>query len=129
MVISDTLLDELERKAKESPRLRTNLCLHQSQLDNIQKMINVLLPGTEMHIHRHLKSDETLILLRGKIVIIYFDENGEESKRIHLKRQDNYAIDIPRGQWHNIIVSEPVALFEIKEGPYRALLENEIKQL
>ena len=87
-------------------------------------MINYLLPGTEMPIHCHHNSDETLVVLRGEITIVYFDNEGVEIAKFTLNKSMP-AIDIPKNQWHNIIVTEPVALLEIKEGPYRPLLNEE----
>ena len=127
MVIYKEILDSIEQKAKISQRLRENLCLHKSPNDKVQKMINYLLPGTEMPIHCHHNSDETLVVLRGEISIVYFDDEGVETERYLLNNTTMPAIDIPKNQWHNIIVLEPVALLEIKEGPYRPLLEDEIK--
>lgn len=127
MVIYKEILDSIEQKAKISQRLRENLCLHKSPNDKVQKMINYLLPGTEMPIHCHHNSDETLVVLRGEISIVYFDDEGVETERYLLNNTTMPAIDIPKNQWHNIVVSEPVALLEIKEGPYRPLMENEIK--
>ena len=127
MIIDNHLIDEIQKKAETSPRLRANLCLHKSPEDKVQKMINVLLPGTEMPIHRHLNSDETLALLRGKLIVIYFDEKGLVTERIEMSQASGISvIDIPKGQWHNVEVKEPVALLETKEGPYRPFLESEI---
>lgn len=126
MIIDEHLLNEVQKKAEESPRLRANLCFHKSPNDTVQKMINFLLPGTEMPIHCHHNSDETLVVLRGEITIVYFDNEGVETER-YLLNHSMPAIDIPKNQWHNIVVSESVALLEIKEGPYRPLMENEIK--
>lgn len=125
MIIDAQLLDEVKKKAAESPRLRANLCLHKSPDDKVQKMINYLLPGTEMPIHCHHNSEETLVVLRGEITIAYFDNEGVENERF-LLNNSMPAIDIPKNQWHNIIVTEPVAILEIKEGPYRPLNNDEI---
>lgn len=124
MIINKEILDDIEKKAKQSQRLRANLCLHKSSKDKVQKMINYLLPGTEMPIHCHHNSDETLVVLRGEITIVYFDNEGVEIAKFTLDKSMP-AIDIPKNQWHNIIVTEPVALLEIKEGPYRPLLNEE----
>lgn len=127
MVINKEILKSIEVKAKESIRLRANLCLHTSPDEKVQKMINVLLPGTEMPIHRHLNSDETLTILKGKVTIIYFDDDGHTKERIEMSQiSGTNVVDIPKGVWHNVEVSEPVTLLEIKEGPYRPLNENEI---
>lgn len=126
MEINDLIIEDLLKKAKENIRLRENLCLHESQKDKVQKMINVLIPGTKVPIHCHLNSNETLVLLRGSIFVIYYDKQGTETKRFFLSTSKNQLIDIKRGQWHSVFVNEPVVLFEVKEGPYRPLLEEEI---
>ena len=126
MIIYSQRVDDVKKKAAESPRLRANFCLHKSPDDKVQKMINILLPGTEMPIHCHHNSDETLVVLKGKITIVYFDNEGVETER-YLLNHSMPAIDIPMNQWHNIIVKEPAALLEIKEGPYRPLSSEEVK--
>lgn len=125
-MINDKIIQELHERALESPRLRANLCLHQSTSDSVQKMINVILPGSQIPIHRHTNSDETLIILRGSIIILLYDNRGQLIKKIKLIEKIQPVIDIKKGQWHSVEVQEPVTLFEIKEGPYRPLLTNEI---
>lgn len=126
MLLIKDLFEKLKEEAKRTSKLRANYCLHESQEDNIQKMINVILPDSEVPIHRHLYSDETLVVLRGRIEIVMYDENGIEKERNELSHQDNQIIDIKKGLWHSIAVTEPVCLLEIKEGPYRPLVSQEL---
>ena len=127
MTIDNHILTTLEAEAQSTPRLRANRLLHASPNDKVQKMVDVLLPGTEMPIHRHLNTAETLIILKGEIDIVYYDDKGNETDSVKLSSQcGNYVIDIPIGQWHTVQVTMAVALMEIKEGPYRPLQENEI---
>lgn len=121
MFVTNELLEQIEDKAKLSPKLRANFCLHKLSTDSVQKMVNVLLPGTVMPIHRHLYTDELIVLIRGKITIIFFDNEGHEMNRFILSSHDGIGINIPLGQWHNVLVEEPAAVFEIKTGPYRPL--------
>lgn len=88
-------------------------------------MINVICPGSEVPIHRHLNTEETLVLLKGKIIIRYCNEKMKEIESFELS-SNNPVIDIMRGQWHSITVTEPAILLEIKEGPYRPLITDEI---
>lgn len=67
MIIDKQLLDDLTRRAQDSPRLRMNMDLRNSPEDQSQRMLNALEPGTVMPIHRHLASSETVALLRGKV--------------------------------------------------------------
>lgn len=126
MIINNKLLDEIERQARESQRLRANLCFHKSPEENVQKMINYLMPNTRTPVHKHKNTNELLTILRGEIVVVYFSNDGEEINRYHLAVNDVLTIDIPKNQWHNVIVNKPCAVLEIKEGPYRPLLNEEI---
>ena len=59
MVIDSLLLDKLTAQAKESPRLRMNLDLRNSDGDSSQRMLNAIEPGSVVPIHRHRKTSET----------------------------------------------------------------------
>ena len=128
MVIDKEIIEEIAKKAIESQKLRANLCLHESQDDRVQAMVNVMQPGTQVQIHRHLYTNEILAVLSGTITILYYNSTGDETERFELSTQDKCIINIPKGQWHNMVVNETVVLLEVKEGPYRALLKEEIIQ-
>ena len=101
MIIDDALLDELIAKAKESPRLRMNYDLRNSPDDKSQRMMNALIPGTKMPIHRHTKSSETLFVLRGRMDEIFYDDNGNETGRAHLNPAKGcYGVNVPMNVWH-----------------------------
>ena len=119
MVINKELLDKLFEQAKENPRLRQNFDLRTSPADTSQRMLNALLPGTVVPIHRHPQSTENVFLLCGKIVEIICDENGNEKERIHLDPTvDNYGCVVPQGAWHTVEVLEPSVIYEAKDGKY-----------
>lgn len=119
MEINDGLLDRVAQEAASSPRLRMNYNLHESLDAKAQRLINVLLPGTVIPIHRHRDTAETYIVLRGKLIVSFFNDMGGCSRRFVLDPQiGNYGLQIPKGQWHSVEVAEPAALFEVKDGPY-----------
>lgn len=74
MTINQAILDDLTAKAKESPRLRMNLDLRNGNDDTSQRMLNAIEPGSEVPIHRHQKTSETVVCLRGRVVEEYYDE-------------------------------------------------------
>ena len=122
MILNNELLDEITRKAEESPRLRMNYNLHESLDAKAQRLINVLLPGTVLPIHRHRHTAETYVLLRGKMFVVFYDDLGAQVERYLLDpTAGNYGVHIPAGQWHGIEVLEPSAIFEVKDGPYTPL--------
>lgn len=119
MNIDDKLLDDITLKAEESPRLRMNFNLHDSLDSKAQRLINVLLPGTILPIHRHRHTAETYVLLRGKMFVDLYDETGAQIERFLLDPTvGNYGVHIPEGKWHTVEVIEPSAIFEVKDGPY-----------
>ena len=122
MIIDDQLLDKVAAKAEESPRLRMNYNLHNSLDAKAQRLINVLLPGTPLPVHRHRHTAETYVILRGKMFVVCYNDLGAQTERYLLDpTQGNYGVQIPAGQWHGIEVIEPSAIFEVKDGPYMPL--------
>lgn len=119
MIIDDRLLDNIRRQAQQSPRLRMNFNLHDSPDANAQRMINVLLPGTVLPVHRHPHTAETYLMLKGRMEIVYYDDNGTPTDRFLLDPADGkYGLQIPPGQWHTVNVIFPSAILEVKDGPY-----------
>jgi cupin fold WbuC family metalloprotein len=127
MLIDDRLLDTLMKEAAESPRLRMNRDMRNSAEDKSQRMLNALEMGTVLPIHRHRTSSETQVLLRGRIDVIFYDDNGVEIERFHLDpRKGMYAVNVPIGQWHNLEVIESAVIFEAKDGAYAPLAEEDV---
>lgn len=127
MIINNELLDEVTASADESPRLRMNFNLHDSLDAKAQRLINVLLPGTALPIHRHKHTAETYIMLRGKMFVVFYNDLGAQVERYLLDPTiGNYGVQIPKGQWHGIEVIEPSAIFEVKDGPYAPIQPEDI---
>ena len=119
MEINKEFLGKLFEQAVVNPRLRQNFDLRTSANDNSQRMLNALLPGTVVPIHRHPQSTENVFLLCGKIVEVIYDENGKEIERIHLDPTvGNYGCVVPQGVWHTVEVLEPSVIYESKDGKY-----------
>ena len=119
MEINKDLIDKLFDEAKENPRLRQNLDLRTSAEDGSQRMLNALLPGTVVPIHRHPNSTENVFLLCGKLVEVIYDEDGNEKDRILLDpAAGNYGCVVPQGAWHTVEVLEPSVIYEAKDGKY-----------
>ena len=127
MIINDQLLDEILAKAEASPRLRMNMDLRNSDEDKSQRMLNVLLPGTIVPIHRHRETSETTMIIRGKLFLVFYNDLGAQTERYLLDPAiGNYGVQIPKGQWHTVEVIEPSAIFEVKDGPYSPLAPEDL---
>lgn len=124
-LINEELLDTVTGQAKESPRLRMNYNFHESMDASIHRMLNALEPGTYLPPHRHQNPDkeEVYLILRGSLLTILFDEEGNVTKKVNLNlKKGNYGIEIPPRMWHSIVVLEPnTVIYEIKQGPYSPL--------
>ena len=119
MEINKEFLGKLFEQAVKIPRLRQSYDLRTSSDDNSQRILNALLPGTVVPIHRHPNSNENVLLLCGKLVEVIYDENGKEEERIHLDPTiGNYGCVIPPGAWHTVEVLEPSVIYEAKDGKY-----------
>lgn len=131
MVIDDKLLDELQAQAKASPRLRVHLDLRNDKDEDSQRMLNVMEPGTIVPIHRHVDTIETVIILRGRMDEIYYDDKGTKTGRIHLDASNGvYGLQIPIGQYHSVEALTPCTIIEIKAGKYdSAKTEDYLKSL
>lgn len=127
MLIDNTLLDEVAALAKTSERLRMNRDMRNSTDDTSQRMLNALEIGTVLLIHRHPTTSETQLLLRGKIDVMFYDDQRREIERFHLDpRNGMYGVDIPAGTWHNLVVIEPAVIFEAKDGAYKPISPEDV---
>ena len=129
MKITQAILDDLTEKAKESPRLRMNLDLRNSDEDTSQRMLNAIEPDSVVPIHRHQKSSETVVCLRGRVVEEFYDELERIcTESIELTPNGPIvAINIPIGQWHTIRSMESGSvILECKDGKFEPLSEADI---
>lgn len=107
MVIDERILYELTAKAKANPRLRQAMDLRNSPDDLSQRMLNAMEPGTVMPIHRHHGSSETVVILRGKIRWIFYDDNGNETEQVILDADvEPRMLNVEKDRWHSLVCLE-----------------------
>ena len=125
MVIDTELLDKVSEQAKASPRLRMNYNFHQSLDDKCHRFLNAVEPGTEVPIHRHPTKDESFVILRGRVMVKTYNDDGSVLDSIELcPEEGKYGVNIPKGVWHNLECLESDSVFfECKEGPF---VEHEV---
>ncbi len=119
-IIDTTLLDKVSAEAKASPRLRMNYNFHQSLDEKCHRFLNAVEPGTKVEIHRHPTKDESFVLLRGRVRVNTYNDDGTVKDSVELcPSEGRYGVNIPKGVWHNIEVKETDSVFfECKEGPF-----------
>lgn len=130
MKIDQQLLDALTEQAKASPRLRMNFDLRNSDKDQSQRMLNAIEPGSVIPIHRHPKTTETVVVIRGHIKEMFFDASGQEViETIHLfPGGETVAVNVPLGQWHTLHSLESgTVIMEVKDGAYESTREEDTR--
>lgn len=128
-VINDETLNKLSREALESPRLRKNLNMHAELDDPVQRMFNAIEPGTYVRPHRHRIGDrwELFSILRGRAIVLTFNDAGKVIERVELAAEGpNQVLEIPGSTWHGLVAQAPgTILFEVKQGPYTPVPEQD----
>jgi cupin fold WbuC family metalloprotein len=123
--IDNALLDSLTAKAKESPRKRSHFTLHADLSDPVQRLIMAMEPESYVRPHRHSDPEtwEILVILRGSLVIVVFDEKGMVTDRLVLKAGGQVtAMELPQNNWHAAAALESgTIVFEVKRGPYKPI--------
>ena len=129
MKITQAILDSLTEQAKSSPRLRMNLDLRDSDSDNSQRLLNAIEPGSSLPIHRHQNTSETMVCLRGKLQVEYYDELERICSDSFILEPNgfNVAVSIPMGVWHTVHALESgTCILEMKNGAYEPLSDEDI---
>ena len=145
MEFDKKFLSGLFEQAKANPRLRQNFDLRTSPADTSQRMLNALLPGTVVPIHRHEDTTETVVCLCGRLDEVIYEEavsygnassddfkqgldaqdtarkvEYREVRRVRLcPAEGRYGCQVPKGAWHTVEVIEPSVIFEAKDGAWK----------
>ena len=121
-LLNNQLIEKVATQAKNSARKRMNLNFHETLEANVQRMLNALEPGTYIHPHKHEDPDkfEAFLILKGKALVIEFDDLGNiKENNILSPGSENWGTEIAPRQWHSIVSLEPgTVIYEIKDGPY-----------
>ena len=128
MKIDNMLLDNLTAQAQASPRLRMNLDLRNSAEDSSQRMLNAIEPGSVVPVHRHQKTTETMVVLRGRVVEEYYSPDGSVEESVEVAACGPVcALNIPAGRWHSLRALESgTVILEMKDGAYEPVREEDV---
>lgn len=128
-LIDRALLDAVTAEAKAGPRGRKNRNFHSADAFPVHRLLNAIEPGSYVQPHRHLEpaKDETLVVLRGRLGLVLFDDAGEVVRRAVLgPDEETLGVDIPHGTWHSMVaLVSGTVFFEAKAGPYLPLTAEE----
>ncbi|MFH0999386.1 MAG: WbuC family cupin fold metalloprotein [Bacteroidota bacterium] len=126
--IDEDFIEKTSQKAKKSARMRMNYNFHKEDAARLQRMLNAMEPGTYIQPHKHENPDkvEAFFALRGRIVVVEFDDNGNIADNIVLDaKKGNYGVEIPARTWHTLISLESGSVaYEVKDGPYNVAVDK-----
>ena len=107
-IINEQLLDESTRRAQNSPRRRMNLNFHESLDDKCHRFINAVEPGADIPIHRHPEKEESFVVLRGKIRITTYNDDGSIIEdHVISPTEGRYGVNVEKNVWHTVEAFEP----------------------
>lgn len=121
-LLGQSLLDQLSGEAEASPRLRKHRNFHPDDAYPAHRLLVAIEPGSYVPPHCHLDpaKDETLLVIRGKLGVLFFDAAGEiTAQHVLTPGGAVFGVDIPHGVFHTVLALTPgTAFFEAKAGPY-----------
>ncbi len=128
-IIDRQLLDDLTAAARQNPRLRRNWNIHHEDSFPAHRLLNAMEPSSYIRPHRHLdpRKDETFIIVRGRLGVILFADDGSVREKFLLDAAgDTLGVDLPSGSFHTAVsLAEGTIFFEVKAGPYLPLADGE----
>ncbi|XIJ66299.2 WbuC family cupin fold metalloprotein [Piscirickettsia salmonis] len=128
-VIDQDLLYTLSAQAAALPRKRTHLNFHTDSHAQCHRLLIAIEPGSYVrpHCHADHEKDETLLILKGHLGLLYFDKSGTVTDTFILNPNNIIGTTIPHGQLHSVIALTPgTVFFESKAGPYHPPQPHEI---
>ena len=128
MLLNKELFIKIAEEAINSPRLRKNFDLRDSEDENCQRMLNVLLPGTKTPIHRHQDTSEVVVCIYGSAIERFYDADGKETEVVHMKAgSDTPGVVVDIGRFHSLEASDEMGVVcGVKAGHYDEIKEEDI---
>lgn len=128
-VIAHPLLDSLSANAQAAPRLRAIHNFHAQYTDPINRMLNAMEPGTYVAPHKHQEPDkrEVFVLLRGRLLVVQFDDEGRIAQHTILDHATgHYGVEMPPRTYHTLVSLAPgTVIYELKDGPYHPATDKQ----
>ena len=117
--ITPDLLDRLTAQAKAAPNrcMDYNLCNFANDLS--QRVLTAIEPESVVSMHRHQKSSETVVCLRGRVVEEFYDNLEQRCVETSELSPNGpvVALNIPAGQWHKERALESgTVIMVVKDG-------------
>lgn len=117
--VTQKFVDKLIQKAINHSKKKYRYCLHQQTNSTLHEMLLVTTREDAKYPDKHIETTESNIVLRGKLLVILFGEEGEIQKAFILEPEGLFYYRCRKNQFHMTIPLTEVAVYiEIKEGPF-----------
>lgn len=117
--LSEKDIDDTIKKSNANKSFKFRYCLHENEHSKLQEMFVVFNKRTPVKPHKHLKSAETNILLRGKARYIIFDDDGKEISSTIASADEHSVVRMEKNYYHlTIPLTDEIVVYEIKSGTF-----------
>jgi cupin fold WbuC family metalloprotein len=118
-IVDQNTIELLKLKAKNSEEGKARLCLHKDFEDPLQEMVIVHTKYAYIRPHKHEKKDESISVIEGRCLLVFFDEEGRVKYRFILTGKRNIVCRIEKNTWHSmVILSDYIVFHEVVSGPF-----------
>ena len=123
IVVDRDWIERVRQAARDEPLRRARLNMHHSEEDQVQEMLIAFCGDSLVPPHRHIGKTQSLHVLEGRALIVFFDENGAPMRQFALGGPGTglpplYRLAAPH--WYTVIpLDEMVVLHEVNAGPFR----------
>lgn len=109
-------------RAADTPRRRSRFCAHPAVTDKLHEMFIVHEQSAYVRPHKHLHKAESLYVMEGEALGIFFDEAGKVTHVIELgdyASGKTFFLRVNEPTYHTLIITSPVFVFhETTTGPF-----------
>ena len=119
LTFGSEIIQELKIAARNNPRSRARLCLHPNQNDVHQEMLIVMHESAIEMPQRRTIGFDTKVVIEGNAEFIYYDNIGQERRRIFLSQDGLRYVHTNTSEFHSLkILSEWFVFLEVLKGPF-----------
>ena len=128
MLLNKELFQKIAEEAAKSPRLRKNFDLRDSEDEDSQRMLNVLLPGTKTCVHRHKDTSEIVVCIFGSAVERFYDEDGNETEVVKMVAGSEMpGVVVEIGRYHSLEATDEIGVIcSAKAGMYKPIQVEDV---
>lgn len=108
--------------------MRMNYDLRDSEDEDGQRMLNVLLPGTKSAIHRHTDTSGVVVCIYVSAIERFYDDEGNETEMMVMTAgSDCPGVVVEQGRYHSLEATDEMGvIFEVKAHKYHPFKPEEI---